>query len=104
MNSFLSKLRKERQASESLSLVFKSCSDYFYPRASYLICKSLTFRRERGREEKMAEEGGRESDKNDRTEIRKGQREQGEEEKEPSIGSGTAEEAGTRTWLEVPSH
>lgn len=65
MNSFLSKLRKERQASESLSLVFKSCSDYFYPRASYLICKRLTFRRERGREEKMAEEGGRESDKND---------------------------------------
>lgn len=78
MNSFLSKLRKERQASESLSLVFKSCSDYFYPRASYLICKRLTFRRERGREEEMAEEGGQESDKDDRTEIRKGQSEQGE--------------------------
>lgn len=28
----------------------------------------------------MAEEGGRESNKSDRTEIRKGQREQGEEE------------------------
>lgn len=52
----------------------------------------------------MAEEGGRESDKDDRTEIRKGQSEQGEEEEEPSVGSGTAEEAGTRTWLEVPSH
>lgn len=34
----------------------------------------------------MAEENGRESHKNDRTEIRKGQREQGEEEEEPSVG------------------